>query len=792
MEKRFISIILIFIICFSLLGDVFALNRDAYYEEMRVALDSMMKENISVNLNGEYLLDGQVQSNREFILKVNGDKIELNGELKQEINLQPSNVENTVTITWLDNNLQPIKDSNGNIIRRKYFGRFVFKVKNQKIFAINYVDIEKYVLGVIPYEMSESYPIEALKAQAVASRTYGLYNHINNSRQEYDVTDTTSHQVYRGYNENFVKCKEAVDKTKGQVLAYNDQFIAAFFHSSNGGYTEACENVWLQQFPYLVSKPDEYSVTNWPRGDKSFTLQQIEAGLKNRKYIPDTATLVKLDLDTIEFYESGRIKNIKAVCKDQNGNDLIVDLPKERLRVALALESNMYTVTYDDVNSIYKFSGRGYGHGIGLSQIGTRNRANAGQNYIDILNFYYPNTELVFLTSYINRVSISRPAVFVNDNILVNVDTEDGALLKYEVIKNNNVIYSEENKQEKQFIYKPTEDGDYIIRVSAKPQNSQNYVDLKEVKFKAVLPQVSRGGEEIAVNTFRIYGKDRIKTSVAVSQTGWDEAEYAVVARADDFPDALSSGPLAKKYDAPILLTNKNSLNQDVENELIRLGVKKVFIIGSEGAISKDVENKIKSLNISVERIGGRDRFETSIEIAKKIDSFNEIVITTGLNFPDALSIAPIAAIKQMPIILVPKDKMPSKIQEFLLDKNINKVYVIGGKEVVSDECVEIFADKLDRISGDNRYKTNAAILNRFKEDFSSSKLYIATGLNFPDALSGSGLIAKNNSPLVLVSGSIDDEIKNFVNNNFTNTTSKYILGGENVVSTSTYFDLFK
>ncbi|WDC84177.1 cell wall-binding repeat-containing protein [Caloramator sp. mosi_1] len=156
----------------------------------------------------------------------------------------------------------------------------------------------------------------------------------------------------------------------------------------------------------------------------------------------------------------------------------------------------------------------------------------------------------------------------------MDVTAEDGAVFKYEVLKDGKVIYVEDEKVEKQFTYKPTNAGDYVVRVSAKPISAKSYGDVKEIGFKAALPQVSRGGEQVAVNTFRVYGTDRIKTAVAVSQTGWDEAEYAVVARADDFPDALSAGPLAKKYDAPILLTYKDRLNEEVEIELLRLGVK--------------------------------------------------------------------------------------------------------------------------------------------------------------------------------------------------------------------------
>ncbi|MBZ4663262.1 MAG: SpoIID/LytB domain protein [Caloramator sp.] len=799
MKRRFLSLFLVLVIVTSWFNGVYAaVDRKPYYEDIRVMLYSMMKENISVKLTGKYILDGQEVENSEFILKVNGDKIEIDGILKEQISLEPKDVDNLVTITLLDTNLQPLKDSYGRIIRRSYFGKFVFKVSEGKVSAINSLDIERYVLGVIPYEMSESFQLEALKAQAIASRSYGLYYHINaKAGSQYDVMDSTSHQVYRGYNASFTKCRQAVEETKGQVLTYFDKsknieyIIPAYFHSSNGGYTELCQNVWSQSLPYLESKRDEFSETNWPGGDRTFTVQKIDELLKNKAYIPKTGTFLRLDLNNITYYESGRVANIKAIYKDATGKEVVVDLQKEKLRSALSLPSNLYTVRFEEAENKYVFSGKGYGHGLGLSQWGAEYRARAGQTSAEILSFYYPNTQVFSLTSYINRLSLSRAVVLVNDAISLNVTAEDGAVFKYEVIKDGKVVYTEDEKEEKQFSYRPTSAGDYTIKVSAKPKIASTYGDVKEVSFKAALPQVSRGGEQIAVNTFRIYGEDRIKTAVAVSQTGWDEAEYAVIARADDFPDALSAGPLAKKFDAPILLTDINSLNQDVEIELLRLGVKNVFIIGSEAAVSKAVEDRIKTLNINVERIGGDDRYETALKIAEKLGNPNEVFVATGQNFPDALSISPIAAIKGVPIILTPKNRANDKVLQYLQNINPEKIYLIGGKDVVSIDVVVGFEDRVDRISGQDRYLTNVEIAKRFNDIISHNKVYVATGENFPDALSGSSLAAKNGGMIILAPNKQITDINSFLNVKYTNYTVKFILGGDKAVTTDNLNNLF-
>lgn len=804
MKKRIVSLVLSIIMITSMFNNVFAaVDRSPYYENIRVGLSSMMKENISVKLNGAYFLNGQAVGNSEFILKVRENKIDINGELMDIITLEPQSQENLATITLLDANLNPIKDSRGVVIKRSYFGKFIFKVKDGKVFAINILDIEMYVLGVIPYEMGDSFNIEALKAQAIASRSYGLYYHINAKKDsEYDLVDSTTNQVYRGFSASSLKCKQAVDETKGQVLTYYDSnreyIIPAYFHSSNGGYTEASENVWVQSFPFFVSRVDEYSMTDWPAvtvnnektTTRTFTVQKIDELLKKVGYIPADSVFLRLD-ENVERFDSGRVKKINIIYKDAQGNEKVLGFEKQKFKDALSLPSNMYTFNYNEADSTYIFSGKGNGHGIGLSQWGAEYRARAGQNYLEILNFYYPGTQIFSLTSYINRITLSRSVVLVNDNILVDVKAEDGVVFRYEVIKDGRVIYVEDEKTEKQFSYKVESEGNYVIRVSAKPITASTYGDVKEVSFKATLPQVSRGGEQVAVNTFRIYGEDRIKTAVAVSQTGWDEAEYAVIARADDFPDALSAGPLAKKYNAPILLTDKNRLNLDVEIELLRLGVKNVFIIGSEAAVSKAVEDRIKSLNINVERIGGEDKYDTSVKIAEKLGITNEVFVATGQNYPDALSISPIAAIKGVPIILVRKNRANDKVLQYLQNINPEKIYLIGGKDVVSIDVVVGFEDRVERISGQDRYLTNVEIAKRFNDIISHNKVYVATGENFPDALSGSSFAAKNGGMIILTSGNIKDEVLKYINSKYTNYTLKFLLGGKDVVKYDTVSRMF-
>lgn len=261
----------------------------------------------------------------------------------------------------------------------------------------------------------------------------------------------------------------------------------------------------------------------------------------------------------------------------------------------------------------------------------------------------------------------------------------------------------------------------------------------------------------------RICGDDRYATAIEVSKNGWaNGSEYAVLANGQNFPDALSAAPLAKKYNAPILLNPDSDLDSRVENELQRLGVKQIFIIGGPSVISDTIKNKLEGLNIKTTRLWGQNRYETSIKIAEQLNFNGQVVIVNGENFPDALSIAPIAAEKSMPIILTLPNTLPESAANYVKNNKITKTYIIGEKDVVSNSIANSFPNS-ERIwnssyvyNGSSRYDTNIAVLNKFRNDLNLSNIYLASGENFPDALAGSALAAKNSSAIVLVNGSLE------------------------------------
>lgn len=246
-------------------------------------------------------------------------------------------------------------------------------------------------------------------------------------------------------------------------------------------------------------------------------------------------------------------------------------------------------------------------------------------------------------------------------------------------------------------------------------------------------------------NVPRISGFSRYDTAVAISQKGWESAGTVVVATGTDFPDALAGGPLAYQEDAPILLTRPASLSSATEKEIIRLKAEKAIILGSEGAVSQAVEDKLTSLGLSVERIGGKSRYDTARLIADKISS-DKAIVAYGFNFPDVLAISPYAAKNGIPILLTRTDRLPDETKAAIKGKT--STIVVGSTGAVSAEVFSQLPQPV-RYGGKNRFDTAKEI--SLKLPLGVDQAYVATGQNFPDALAGSVLAAKNDASILLV-----------------------------------------
>ncbi len=205
-----------------------------------------------------------------------------------------------------------------------------------------------------------------------------------------------------------------------------------------------------------------------------------------------------------------------------------------------------------------------------------------------------------------------------------------------------------------------------------------------------------------------------------------------------------------------------------------------MIIIGGTDVISPSVENQLTSLGIKTTRLSGQDRYETSISIAEKLikpDNLGEIAIVTGEDFADALSISPIAAKKKMPIILVQHDVIPDVVKNFINTHHITKTYVIGiGSSL--DESLISKLPNVEQINGNDKYQRNLAVIDKFKSEIDFDSIYLTSGEDFADGLSGTVLAGKNCNPLLLV-GEDSVRQKGYLDKNSITNYNVVVLGGK-------------
>ncbi|WP_435789855.1 cell wall-binding repeat-containing protein [Clostridium sp.] len=282
-------------------------------------------------------------------------------------------------------------------------------------------------------------------------------------------------------------------------------------------------------------------------------------------------------------------------------------------------------------------------------------------------------------------------------------------------------------------------------------------------------------------SAIRVFGSDRYSTSVAISQEGWSTATTVIIASGQDFPDALSASALCKSKDAPILLTDSKALSEVTIGEIQRLKATQAIIVGGTSVININIEKQLKTLGVTTSRVGGVDRYDTSKQVAKLSNLNNGIIIATGSDFPDALSIASVAGIKSMPILLSPKSGLDSNITDFIEGKNIPASYIVGGMGVLNS-TIDSELPSSKRLSGKDRYATNLAVLTKFTDSLNFDTAYLVSGENFPDALCASALAAKNNAAVFLTDkNSISSDSISFLKSH--NVKHIIIFGGTGVIS---------
>lgn len=439
-------VVLVSIISFYLLSfflNPLSIKAESSFPIIKVKLVNYIgnQSSISVTYNGEYQL-----TNGKTIPNGTSTKITAtNGLVKMVSNKDQSVIDESTTIAVSPNQPNNSLSING----RSYNGSFQFITEkdsennNLYVRPINEVDIETYLRGVVPQEMPALWSMEALKAQAIAARTYALKH-----KSDKDMVDTIAKQVYGGSTAYHTRSDAAIKETEGIVLKYNNTYIDALFSASNGGKTESNSNVWGgTALPYFTIVEDtfDYNPSNKTKFPWSIQLKQqqldptldvlkgetwwnnqlevdvtnpvlvnIKNWMKTQGYT-DNAKNIKimsipqLQLNLSNLSTGGRVlkgsATIEYVKKDMVNNKVVVskrtlqlsEVAASKIRAMVGISyMRSYLVDISTVkNGEILIQGRGNGHGVGLSQYGARNRADAGQNYKQILQYYYPNTQLV-------------------------------------------------------------------------------------------------------------------------------------------------------------------------------------------------------------------------------------------------------------------------------------------------------------------------------------------------------------------------------------------------------------
>ncbi|MGI6217837.1 MAG: cell wall-binding repeat-containing protein, partial [Coriobacteriales bacterium] len=287
----------------------------------------------------------------------------------------------------------------------------------------------------------------------------------------------------------------------------------------------------------------------------------------------------------------------------------------------------------------------------------------------------------------------------------------------------------------------------------------------------------------------RINGTDRYETMSKIVEESFDSCDTAVVASGENFPDALSASALAGQLDCPVVITETSTLSDSAKSTLESLGVSNVVIVGGKAAVSESAESAIEDMGITASRVSGKTRQDTSLAVMDEVLNSSQpdtVIVATGKNFADALSIAPLAYAKGFPVVLTENDgTLTSAEVEAIQETGAENAIIVGGSAAVSSSVDSQLSDMtVTRINGKDRYATSSEIANYEVENcgMDYSKVAIASGENFPDALTGAAMCGYNNSVLILANDTTDSGITEVVNNGSSISTG-YVLGGSAAVS---------
>lgn len=299
-------------------------------------------------------------------------------------------------IPYNDFDVWPDNDAAITVNGRSYHGGlWVHTLPEDKLAFCNVIDLETYLQSVVGSELTPSYPLQALIAQAIAARTYALFEvkSAKISGRWFDLRDDTGSQAYNGISSETPKTIDAVLQSRGIVLIYNDGLFKAFYHSTCGGYTESVKDIFKEpDIPPLKGRKCNYcEISKFYEWNTVISKQDLAQFLINAKLIPDgwvdriavAAALPSGRADVLKLYLAGgktAEKNVSAA--------------EFRAAVGATYLKSTYFVI-EDLGNGFRFYGRGYGHGVGMCQMGAVGMAESAISAIDILQYYYPFSQMV-------------------------------------------------------------------------------------------------------------------------------------------------------------------------------------------------------------------------------------------------------------------------------------------------------------------------------------------------------------------------------------------------------------
>lgn len=336
----------------------------------------------------------------------------------------------------------------------------------------------------------------------------------------------------------------------------------------------------------------------------------------------------------------------------------------------------------------------------------------------------------------------------------------------------------------------------YVDAMDAIKNNAQSYDDIVKgagrqnarlvldwSKAKKVDDNQGNDSNEVVK---RLAGDDRYETAIKISKDNFKSADTVVLASGTNSADALAASSLATSKSAPILLTKRNEIGKNVFDEIKRLNANNVIVVGGKVSISEKVVSDLKDKNITVKRLAGDNRYETSYEIAKELLKSNkakEAIIVNGFKNVDALSVSSLATKENLPILLNDGNRLSKDIKNIVGDSNIKKMYIIGGRTSLPrriEDNIKALDIEYERLAGEDRYETSSKIAKYAYEN--SDKVILASGENSIDALAAGVLTKMEKAPMLLVQ---KRRIPKSISNRIEESKAKkfLLIGGEKTIS---------